>query len=434
MGIDQVFVDFYTLQGGQAVLGNGISPVFVINNISYQYTTNVLMFFDAAAAPDSKFGFAPIGTDLIKPDSALPISSNQPGIRYLNGHLIFSDFVQAFDTLGGLRFVGNPLTELRQNQSHGRYEQYFEKMGFYIEPANQDSSVQLIPYGELHCNLKYPNICQKGNDREFLMDNPAQPFIKAVERIRFDLTGKALTSPYLAPDGLLEQVYENVVIAISPDNISTATFALRPLPSMVGIAREQPVPPRQEPNLIFYPLENGLGFNVPKQFLDFIVQHGGYELSGAPATELFEKNGLYRQCYEHYCLDYDPNAAENARIHPAPLGYEYQESRSYQAPKFDLSIWEQAAIIAPGQAQVIVVTVYSGTINNPLKDYQPTLKIIKPDNSTIEMVFPPTAENGQSLLQVQMPDSQAGSTYSYTVCVSTVGSEIACKSDSWMVR
>jgi hypothetical protein len=82
-------------------------------------------------------------------------------------------------------------------------------------------------------------------------------------------------------------------------------------------------------NVIFYPVQNELGFHVPIVFDEFIARHGGTETSGKPIseTEVVEMNGekIARQCFENYCLDYYPAFPTGAQVRMVQLGYQYEQ-------------------------------------------------------------------------------------------------------------
>ncbi len=432
IGVSPIFMDFYNLKGGSEILGPAISDAFIIDGILYQYAQNALMLFDEKAASDSRFRFAPIGLEIGVVDNPLPVSLDQSGARLLNGHIIYPGFVEIFDQLGGVKFVGNPITDLRAVVETGYYVQYFENLAFFIDAKSDEKKVQLLAYGKHDCDARKLVVCGTAENTLFITNNPSQPFISIVDRLGLGFAGQPLTQPYLSPDGYIEQIYENVVIIVDPTNISASGVFLRGVPSRLGVLQRAPVPQRTEPNMVFYPVKDNLGYNVPQLFFDFIVLHGGYELSGPPVTELFEHDGLRRQCFTNYCLDYDPQAPESARVQPVALGYEYKKLLGFAVPNFRLVAWEVSPVLAPGAEQVVGVKLVDEISNQPLKDYQPTLSILQPDGITRELVFPPTSGSGTSYISV--PSITQMGTYSYTICIATTGNEPVCQKESWLVK
>jgi hypothetical protein len=127
--IDTRFSQFYDLQGDEAVLGKAVAPAFSDGARQMQYTDNALLIYDENLPPGERYNFEKLGVLFGQQDPRLPVPEQQ-GIRYINGHVVYAEFVPLFDQLGGVRFVGNPLTEVRLNTQANRYEQYFEKLGF----------------------------------------------------------------------------------------------------------------------------------------------------------------------------------------------------------------------------------------------------------------------------------------------------------------
>ncbi|GAB4500702.1 MAG: hypothetical protein Fur0035_02420 [Anaerolineales bacterium] len=429
-GIDPLFRDFYSLRGGETILGRALGPAYIAENKNYQLTANALLAFDPSQPQGEKFSFAPLGDELVSADPPLPADPATPGL--LNGHLIYSEFIGKFQELGEVRFVGAPLTEVRINREANRVEQYFERLGLYIDLADPQRTVRLLPYGLIACHKQpaSPGCSASGGGEAIITNLPPEPFLPLLDRLGTSFTGKPLSAAYLAEDGNLEQVYENVVLAAPPDNLR-ALF-LRPLPQMVGIASQPLSAPRNEPGLTFMPQNDGLGYNVATEFIQYAARHGATEMSGAPTTELFEVNGVRRQCFTNYCLDFDASAPAGAQIRPAPLGYDYWRARTSLTPGLELQIWENFPYLAAGETQVIGLLVYNQSPSQPLKDLQPTLTLTLPDGSQQNAVFPPSSVSGTSYLS--WTDTRQTGTYKYTVCVTWPGAEAVCHAESWLVR
>jgi len=430
--VDPLFREFYTLRGGKETLGPALGPALEQNGIRLQICANAVLQYDPAAPEGEKFGFAPVAADFVQADTPLAVPE-QNGIRVLNGHLLYPDFVEVFDHMGGLRFVGQPLTEAHVNPEQQRVEQYFERLGFYRSFADPQAPVQLLPYGLMDCHQQSDSqACQTGGDFNAMPQNlPPEPFLPLVERLGEGFSGKALSDVYLAEDGKLEQVYENIVVAAAPE--AWRQMELRPLPELTGIAPQAPTGQRPETGLSFMPLTpDGLGFNVATAFLEYAARHGSASISGEPITELFETNGVRRQCFRKYCLDYDPTAPVGAQIRPAPLGYDYLRQRNALAPRLQLRIWEEKPYLAPGAAQTIGVSVYNGSASQPVSDFQPTITLTLPDGTTKNQTLPPTSAAGTSYLT--WAETQQTGTYLYKVCAVWPGSNPVCARESWLVR
>lgn len=432
--IDGRFIEFYNLMGGERVLGKSLGPAFQREGKILQYVENALMVYDENKPVGDRFNFEPLGISFQVSDPPLPAPENQPEIRYLNGHIIFSGFVPLFDSLGGARFVGYPLTEARWNPEKSRYEQYFEKMGFFRR--EEDSQVYLLPYGLIACqrNPSEAGCSAPASDAIIHTQYLPQPFLPMVERLGQGFSGAPLSEPSLASDGMLEQVYESVVLVVEPSNLRA--IHLRPLPLLIGYQREALAPPSSDPRMVFIPLDptGSSGHNVPRPFIEYIAAHGGQELAGAPISELFDENGLRRQCFENYCLDYDPTAPSGAQIRPAPLGHAYLRGQNYQAADVRLLVWETNPRIAPGQEQVLGVRVYNELTRQPIQDIEPGVEIRLPNGTIEKRVFPPTSSAGNAYLKINLNGLNPGDLVVYKVCVSQPGGEPVCVSDSWLTH
>lgn len=431
--VDVRFIEFYNLMGGERVLGKTLGPAFQDNARILQYTENVLMIYDERLPAGERFNFEPLGTTFQISDPPLPAPANQTD-AHVGDHLIFGDFLPLFNQLGGVRFVGYPLTEVRLNSEQSRYEQFFEKMGFYQQVG--EKQVHLLPYGLIACRGRQAEAGCSVTRADAVINASylPQPFLPIVERLTPGFTGAPLSQPYLAADGMLEQVYENIVLAVHPDNLRS--IGLRPLPALVGIQPGMLTSPSPDQLMVFVIIDsiNQLGHNVPRRFLEYIAAHGGNELAGRPIGELFDENGIRRQCFENYCLDYDPTAPTETQIRPTPLGYTYLRLQNYLPAQMRLMVWESKPFTRPDEEQVLGVMVYNDTPSQPMKDIQPTIELRLPNGKVEELVFSPTSASGKSYLNVSPAGAKTGETISYKVCVSQPGGEPVCVTESWLVR
>lgn len=436
VAIDVHFSEFYTLMGGVRTLGDGIGPVFQNGTRLMQFTENSLMSYDEILPLGERFNFEPLGTKLPVADPGLPLAENQPGSRYLNGHVIFANFTALYDQLGGVRFVGKPLSDVRLNQEKNRYEQYFEKMGFFQVVGDTNEQVSLLPYGLIVCRQSHPEQGCSTQQADAIIEADKylpEPFIAFTQRMGSDFSGQPLSRPFTTPDGLIEQIYGNIALVVDPKH--PETIHLRNLPELTGMQTSPMTNAIQDQLMAFLPIDpaTNLGHNVPVPFLEYIANHGGAELSGIPTSELFDINGIRRQCFTNYCLDYDPVAPANAQIRPAPLGRIYLGLQNYTPARINLSTWETYPSLPPGKEQIVGVMVYNTTPSQPMKDIEPSIEISLPDGSTQSFRFPPTSASGTAYLSINLPKVASGETVTYKVCVSQPGSTDSCSSESWLV-
>jgi hypothetical protein len=428
VGVDMRFREFYDLQGGSDLLGGPVSGTINEDGAQYQVLENAIMIYKSSAPAGEQFDFLPLAHNFVRQDDT-PEGLAISGQTSLGGHIVYDEFSVMFNRMGGVRFVGHPLTEVRKNDEESRYEQYFEKLGFYRLFSDPVGKVHLLPYGLMECR-KNTNLNCSGNFQNAIPhDLPPQPFLPILRRVG-SLPGNPLSQVYLAPDGKFEQVYENVVLVFDPQNQRTIDF--RPLPESVGFKQQPPVALRNDPGMTFWQTTEELGYNVPIAFLEYISAHGGTELSGQPISELFEINGLRRQCFTNYCLEYDSKAPKDQQIRPTSLGYEYLKQQGFSTPALQLRIWENLALIEPEKPQVVAVMVYNQTPNSPMQDIQPVLTVQEGNKPARQFTFPPTSAAGTSFIEI--PGSKLPGIVTYEICVSWPGSDPVCAKDSWIVK
>lgn len=438
--IDSTFREFYQLLGGVDTLGDAISPVFDFQNTRLQYTEAVLLKYDPAAQASQRYSLVALGSDLGIQDPPLNIP-DQAGVRIVDGYLIAEDFVPLYDQLQGARFVGQPLTQVRVDAHRGRIEQYFSNLGFYRLLSDPPGQVHLLAYGAWKCDT----VCQyqvPSSARIAPLTIFPEPLIGGLQRFGSDLTGQPLSAPYLTREGMLEQIYENVVVSADPAQLATVT--LRSIPALVGFPATPPVAQREDDRMTFYSLGNGLGHFVPKLFEKYISQHGGMEAAGLPTTEIFSVENRFRQCFVHYCLDYDPTAEEAQRVRPASLGELYLEkyppdqatyAHLEQAAQTDqLSAWKDRSTISSGQEQTIYIQVLDSQTQKPVPDVVATLLLLGPDEaSEAHYSFPPTDTNGASSLKLPAMAAPNGTLIPYQVCLDAADGAAQCVTESYVI-
>jgi hypothetical protein len=469
--VDPLFREFYKKLNGEVTLGPPISDVSVQGGVSYQYTLGGLMSWNPNAPASQRFSLGPIGGDM---------EINEPGVanpggeaRYINGHVLGKEFYYLYEVMGGVRYVGRPLTEAHYNAERGRTEQFFENVGFYLNDGDPPEAARLMAYGAWMCST----FCE---DRLVDYGPGVEPperihkrFLEAVERLGADFTGAAITEAYETPDGFIEQVFQNVVM-ISDVN-KPRRVSLRPMTEQIGMSRETPVPALDDPNYFFFPTDGALGYNVPRLILDYLAQHGNMELSGPPITELTpDRENTYRQCFTNLCLliIYDGG---QARVMPDAQGYTYLdlglpagESASSEEPpapqaerpeetraaeqqpapeanaeqgvtasvtpegrEISIQVWEAISPLPPDQGQEIGVSVYEN--GSPLSNVEPKLVVTLPDGSQRPYFMYPTDGNGQTVLQIDAIEAPIGTLVPYQVCLAGLGGEKICVRDSFLI-
>ena len=444
--VSPVFREFHASLGGEEVLGPAISQVFNFEKYECQYTVNTLMCQNPLLSGETRFILYPLGMAFEIQEPAEEKAA-EDGELVVNGLSVYEEFIPVYEQFSAARYAGNPITPVRINYSQRRIEQYFENIGLYRSFDSPPGVVNLLAYGAFACD----EVCSFPPTAAALIVDPAkagsdQPFLPALgEMDSSTVFGIPLTQPYIAADGALEQVYTNAVLYSPPNN--PKKISLRPLPELLGMPREDPVPQLHDSgqNVVFYPVKDELGFHVPTVFDEFIVAHGGRKLSGDPISETVElKPGLYRQCFTNYCLLYEPSAVKMEQVTLAPLGKQYLDSLQAAADHLNpmvissdtvtLQVNELFSMLPRGEIQRIGILVVKTEDQAPLAGIESTLDLMLPDGTKSTSELPPTDVQGKASIKVPDQDSiPNGTILVYEVCLKTSSSLPVCEQGSYMI-
>ena len=435
--VDPVFGELYNTLGGQEVLGPAISPVSREGTLQLQYVENALMIYDGRASTSDRFRLGPLGLEFGIAEKPIP-DPHQPDSRYVGGHLIWHEFVATYDALGGVRYVGEPITEARFNPAKDRTEQYFENMGFYRLEEDEPGVIQLMAYGAFACDYRcrYQPPPASIPERQPILP---EPFQYQANLLGLPFTGRALTGVHLAADQTEEVIFENLVLY--KDASQSSILIARPIVEVLGFIPHVPVELNPDPLMIFYEIQGGKGYNVPRLFDEYIQHHGGSELSGPPLSEVFPINpGVFRQCFRNLCLDYDLNAAPAERLKPAPLGTRYKEEvfdlamdfhESLSLKNVDLLLWEKYMRLSAGEPQEIFVSVSEDGV--ALKNREPILILSYPNGEIQTFYFPPTGVDGLTSIGIPGIEAPNGTLIAYKVCLMGFNGESRCVGENYLI-
>lgn len=435
--VDPQFREYYNFLGGNDVLGPAISPVLKQGGKEFQYTENSLMVYDPQAPYEQQYFLENLGQEMEVAEPPLP-APEVPNSLYVGGHYLFADFASFYERLGGERVVGVPLTELKVSPQLKRYEQYFEKLGFYRMEGDPPGVIHLLAYGAWRCNVE----CRRDpptNASVLACPSTNSPFDDFADQLGKDFTGFALTEDFKGRDGKLEQVFENVVLVQNP--LVPDSFEFRPVPEQIGSLPDQLVPPSTDPQMYFYELEGGRGHNVPQYFVDYILSHGGFERIGAPINELAPDGRVYRQCFTYVCLAYNPANSAGYQVRPEPLGYNYKQifyqpsSLALPSPspsrQVVMQVWESYPVVSSNQEQEIGVSVTEN--DAPMVNVVPLLELTMPDGTNVEHTLPPTGGDGQSRVLLTPIEAANGTLIPYQVCLTNQVGGNYCFKDSYLI-
>jgi hypothetical protein len=432
--LDRLFQKYFDQLGGKSVLGVVISPMYGQGEISYQYTSTCLMTFDHSS---QEYSLAPLGLDM--GIGEMPLPENTPGRgEYLAGHYVYPPFQAIFDQLGGIKTVGAPITEVRYNETERRFEQYFTNLGFFQLEGDSSGQVYLLAYGAWKCgsHCTYPSPL---NSRIDIPLKKAAPFVKLVSTLGTDFTGFALTEPFIASDGTLEQTYENVLMAVNPEHPDQVS--LRPLPELSGIKPDPLELPSHDPKEYFFPLEGERGFNIPVTFMEYIKTHGGVKYTGEPITHVRQNSdNLLEQCFKFICLQQKRDPYGELTVAPVSLGLAYRQKNNPVNPntppeanlhQVAIQLWERYPMISSDREQVIGAGLFSG--DTPIPNVAPELDVFLPDGTQWLLSMPATGDNGETRQKLDSIQAENGTLIPYQVCIAPPGQPKFCVKDSFIV-
>ena len=430
--------EIYRTLGGQDVFGPAISQLFDYENNECQYMVNALFCLDPSATGTQRYRLYPLGLALgmrEEPNANEPASSSM----VVNGFSIYEEFIPFYSDLSGVTYAGNPITQARMNYARQRIEQYFENVGFYRNFNDPAGKVHLLAYGAASCADR----CDYQPAVDAVIHTSSTLEVDRVFSAGFEKIGDAtifgtpLTQAYLAEDGMQEQVYQNAVIFAAP---GSTTIKLRP----AAILLEMPTTPPGEKvysnqdGMVFYTIEGVLGYHVPIIFDDFINAHGGMRISGDPIAEVSESSpGIYRQCFENYCIEYIPANPAGEQIRLTALGGLYldkmratnalQEYFVISPSTVHIEVSGEFMQLSAGQTRRISIVLTRQSDDEPISGLESVLQISLPDGSVVESELPATSGEGTaSILIPALNGVPNGSILPYRVCLTGSVSEPVC--------
>lgn len=432
--VDRLFRSFYRQEGGGEVLGPAISAIFAWDENQCQYTENALMCFNPAILKNNGYFFFPIG-------AVFSLEKEEFTINHASEVPVFSEFQRFYDLLGGEDVIGKPLTQFRFNLQEKRIEQYFENIGFYRMTDQTSNDIKLLAYGVYACDVKCEFTARVHAAVNLNAETVTMPFWEFITRFKNQQSfGNPIAAPLELQPGLFQQVYENAVLIGNPD--LPETIHLLDLPVRLGLRQEQPVPQQysSEDQMVFYVVNSPNGFHVPKDFDQFIIQHGGRELAGDPICEPYQENENLRQCFQNYCLESNP---ATRKISMVALGEQYLYGENQVVENFggiiktdnvSITVKEKAPYISPNENQELEIQLLQIDNGSPVQNIPGSLTVTLPDG--IETVYDIQATNEYGLTIVTIPASKTvsnGDVITYALCMNLVGEAQVCFKNSYLI-
>ncbi len=429
--VGDAFTNFYPRMGGVENLGPCISPQFVKNGVTYQYTQKVLMAYDPTAPSAQQYTFGKIGYEINLDLAVIPDG----------GYKVWEDVEPVNKETGGV--IGRAVTDVLQNDEKQRYEQYFEGAGFFRYYNDPAGMIQWMDYGEWMCGLQCLDVDLAiiGEPTPVVtpdVDNITLALVAYGDRLGDFYTGQLLISKARpVGNGLYEIVYENVVLVVHQDDLGNVS--LLHLPEKLGYVSDVPVACTSQDGFICYPLGDGLVRMIPVAYYDFIVQNGGFELSGEPITNLRPgSGGASYQCFRNLCLESRAGAPEGLQVRVMPLGVAYNRmdmAAPFVTPNAPhmlvISTWPRYADISTSQSQEIYVQAMQGTM--PVANILFSLTVTYPDGTTVEETFPLTDFNGRAYLTLDPIHAPEGTNIPYVACYQGGAENVVCIPGAFMI-
>ncbi len=344
------FDQFYRAHGAEQVLGAPVGEAIIVDeSFSMRCYVRGCLQRHTGRELGGRITLAPLPEEMRQKQSPTAKSADTSGLLFREtGHFIQGAFRRFFQQHGGVRFFGYPLSPASARNDH-QLEQRFERATLIRDNSlSSEQSVFLEPVG----SAIYANLSSK-TDSALEPDNGAAPepapgaaittFMQTHGgRVVF---GKPLGQPATAEDGLVEQVFTNVVVVADPHVSGGAR--LRPLGRLRYGPADPAQPPSDVPGTVYFP---STGHSVLPTFKTYYDLHGGESIFGAPITEAFVENSALTQYFENIALVWrqDGNSPGIPRVTPKELGLAYAQrmpsSRSAQP----------AAVAQPAEAGFVV--------------------------------------------------------------------------------
>jgi hypothetical protein len=202
-----------------------------------------------------------------------------------------------------------------------------------------------------------------------------------------------------------------------------------------------PEPPREPnpmPDMLFFPVGDNLGYNIPQIFVDYIRAHGDFDFIGEPISHSSRPDtGTIEQCFKNLCLEGSFSTEGEILVKPQPLGKEF-EGKIISPPTpvggltdITLQVWERYSLISSSQEQEIGAVVMSG--GKPYEDALVEITVGMPDGG--EQIYrpAPTDENGETNLKLAPIQAKNGTLIPYKTCLLLPESQQFCVMDSFII-
>jgi hypothetical protein len=329
----------------------------------------------------------------------------------------------------GLSFTGITLSEPRLAQDDN-VEVIFENVVMVLRADRQEIPQEIqgmfqlwLPEVLLNFQSRSPGLAVSGSPQSWL------PLV-----IQIDAEANGIRDTQLIPAAWLPLVFRDYS-HVEP------VWTLRPIARIVGMEVGTPGPRREDPLMEFIPVQGDLGFHVPTLFIAFLHQYGGILISGAPISEpVMVSQGIFRQCFENLCVDFDVNKPESERLSLAPLGKMYAEMFVHPeegAPdaidnsQVRIEVRKSANYIPVGGILDIQIRVTED--GDPLRNRELIVRLTLPDGETRTVLLEPTDENGYTNFSTPPIEAPNVTLIPFAICLQVSETQMECVDDQFLI-
>jgi hypothetical protein len=417
-------------------VSEAITPIKDIEGVTYQILMHYVVGFDPGRPVAQQLFIYPIGQQWKLdplPSSLIPVDqAERPDALFINGIRVWDSLIVYFDDGNyGEDLIGAPVTPFVYNQEKDRYEQYFEKMGFFQLRGDPSQTIYLMPYGawwysddSLTAKAK---VAVDNLPTALSLPLAEKNLLEFANRLGLDFTGQPITGAYVAEDGLFEMVFENIVMVLDPSSPNLPR--LRNTAVLLGTQPQELQPRSETPGITFFQRDGNLGYNVFTVFYEYVRLHNDLEFSGAPISHSYMVESYYLQCFENYCLELheDPSSPGNYKISVLALGRRYLDEirrpkitptptvQPMPSGKIRIWPWVNSADVTQSQVPEIGAAVFDKGI--PMADMEIYVTVYLPNGEERVYMMPKTDVNGMTRVSLDDLNAENGSILSYDVCL-----------------
>jgi hypothetical protein len=305
------FEAFVDAHGGFRTFGPAIEARRKDGQRIRQMFANAELIYDPALPDGERVTLSALGNSLGL--AAPPVVRPTEDALYFEatGHALDPRLLAGYQAAGGQEVAGDPIAEAILRD--GYLVQYFEALGLRVRQDAAEGEYEFLAYG--YAALDGP---RAPSGTLLPPDLRQRPFALFLDPYGGEAVfGRALSEPYSASDGALEQVFANAVLYAPAD--SPGSVRLRALGAALGNA-EPPVTGPSDTVGLYAPQS---GHYVLWAFANFYRAHGAESVLGLPLEEAKTVNGVMRQRFENVILEYRPELPPHLAVQLAPLGVDY---------------------------------------------------------------------------------------------------------------